>query len=157
MPTIRAFQQGDESALRNIFFNTVRQINSNDYSAAQVQAWAPDNYDASAWSERISAIKPFVAVLADKVVGYADVQADGYIDHFFCHWQYQGKGIGKALMTKLILTGQQQGITRLYAHASITAKPFFQHYGFTEVKRQQVPIRGQVLTNFVMEKWLRVS
>ncbi|TMN96988.1 hypothetical protein CWB66_17410 [Pseudoalteromonas sp. S558] len=45
----------------------------------------------------MSAINPFVAILNGEVVGHADVQGDGYIDHFFCHWKHQGKGIGKAL------------------------------------------------------------
>ena len=66
-------------------------MNTKDYSESQVQAWAPDNYDTSVWYERISSINPFVAVLEGEIVGYADIQDDGYIDHFFCHWKHQGK------------------------------------------------------------------
>ena len=155
MLTIRNFQKGDELELRDIFFNTVRQVNIKDYSDLQVQAWAPDNYDASAWCERISAINPFVAILHDEIVGYSDIQDDGYIDHFFCHWQHQGKGIGKALMQEILVRGQQKGISRFHAQVSITAKPFFEHLGFKVLNSQQVDIRGQVvLTNYVMEKFL---
>lgn len=154
MLIIRNFEKGDELALRAIFFNTIRNVNIRDYSEAQVQAWAPDNYEQSEWYKRIGAINPFVATLDSEIVGYADIQDDGYIDHFFCHWNYQGKGIGKALMKKLITTGQKKGINRIYSHASITAKPFFEHYGFKEVKKQQVEIRGQVLTNYVLEKFV---
>ena len=152
MVTIRKFQKGDESNLRDIFFNTVRHVNIKDYSAFQVKAWAPDDYDQSEWYKRISAINPFVAILDSEIVGYADVQDDGYIDHFFCHREHQGEGIGKALMQKLILTGQQNGNSRLYSHASITAKPFFEYFGFQMIKPQQVKIRDQVLTNYIMEK-----
>jgi putative acetyltransferase len=149
---IRKFQKGDESALREIFFNTIRNVNVKDYSEAQVQAWAPDNYDATTWYERISFVDPFVAILEEIIVGYADLQDNGYIDHFFCHCNYQGKGIGKSLMQKIIATGKSKGIERLYSHVSITAKPFFEHFGFQVVTEQQVEIRGQVLTNYVMEK-----
>jgi len=149
---LRKFQKGDESDLREIFFNTIRNVNIKDYSELQVRAWAPDNYDISAWYERISSINPFVAILDGEIVGYADIQDDGYIDHFFCHWKHQGKGIGKALMQELILTGQKKRIDRFYSHASITAKSFFEHFGFQMVKSQQVEVRGQVLTNYVMEK-----
>ena len=55
-------------------------------------------------------------------------------------------------MQKLLETAHQQGNARLYAHVSITAKPFFSAFGFIEVKAQQVEIRGQLLINFVMEK-----
>jgi putative acetyltransferase len=152
MLSIRKFQNGDESELRDIFFNTVRKVNSKDYSEIQVNAWAPVEYDQAAWQRRIRAINPFVAMLNSDIVGYADIQDDGYIDHFFCHWNYQGKGVGKALMHALITAGQQKGLSRFYTHASITAKPFFEHFGFKVVKRQQVEIRGQTLTNYVMEK-----
>jgi len=154
MLSIRKFAKGDESFLRDIFFNTIRNVNINDYTAQQVQAWAPNDYDPLQWYKRISAINPFVAVLDNNIVGYADIQEDGYIDHFFCHCDYQGKGIGKALMNELLTTGQKMGNTRMYSHASITAKPFFEHFGFTVVKPQQVSIRDQVLTNYVMEKMI---
>ena len=37
-------------------------------------------------------------------------------------------------------------------HASITAKPFFQHRGYRVVRKQEVIRRGVALTNLVMEK-----
>lgn len=154
MLTIRRFQNGDESALREIFFNTIHNVNIKDYSERQVQAWAPVDYDQAAWNNRISSINPFVALLGDQIVGYADVQDDGYIDHFFCHNEYQGQGIGKALINEIFRTAEQKCLDRLYSHASITAKPFFEHFGFKEVKEQEVHIRGQILTNFVLEKLL---
>ena len=152
MLSIRQYQQGDELALREIFFNTIRNVNIKDYSASQVQAWAPDIYDKSVWCERVNSINPFVAVLGDEIVGYADVQNDGYIDHFFCHWKHQGKGIGTALMQKLLEAGHKKCVVRFYSHASITAKPFFEYFGFQVVRVQQVEVRGQALTNYLMEK-----
>ncbi|MDN3653035.1 GNAT family N-acetyltransferase [Thalassotalea ponticola] len=154
---IRRFQQGDELALRAIFFNTIRHVNIKDYSEAQVQAWAPAKYDPHQWNKRMSEINPFVAVLNDQLVGYADIQDNGYIDHFFCHCNYQGKGIGKALINEIFKTAQHNGIRRVYSHVSITAKPFFEHFGFTQVKQQTVNIRGQVLTQYVMEKRLEIG
>jgi putative acetyltransferase len=152
--SIRKFQKGDESNLRDIFFNTIRKVNIQDYSELQVKAWAADDYDQSQWYKRMSSINPFVAILDGEIVGYADIQDNGYIDHFFCHWNHQGKGIGKALMQKLIVAGQQKGITRFYSHASLNEKAFFEHFGFQLLKSQQVNIRGQVLTNYVMEKFI---
>jgi len=90
--------------------------------------------------------------LNDVIVGYADVQADGYIDHFYCHWQYQGIGIGKRLMETIFLTGRSQDVERFYSHVSITAKSFFEHMGFKSLTEQQVEVSDQLLTNYIMEK-----
>jgi putative acetyltransferase len=95
MLIIRKFQNGDELTLREIFFNTIRNVNIKDYSEVQVQAWAPDDYDQPEWYKRISAIDPFVAILNGEIVGYADVQDDGYIDHFFCHWKHKARVLVK--------------------------------------------------------------
>ncbi|QBG36905.1 GNAT family N-acetyltransferase [Litorilituus sediminis] len=150
MIIIREFQPGDEASLRALFYQTVRHINRNDYSQAQVEAWAPDEYDDKQWSARIRALKPFIATIDNNLAGYADLQDDGYIDHFFCHKDYQGMGVGKSLMQQIVNSAKARKITRLHAQVSITAKPFFQHFGFQQIKAQQVEIRGQVLTNYVM-------
>lgn len=151
--TIRQLQDGEEKQLWKIFFHTIRHVNLGDYSQAQVEAWAPDVYKAEEWSQRIQKISPFVATIDDFIVGYADIQSDGYIDHFYCHHAYQGIGVGKQLISQLFNTARANNTDRLYTHASITAKPFFEHYGFQLVKSQQVDTRGQTLTNFVMEKY----
>lgn len=154
MLKIRKFQIGDELALRKLFYTTIRTINVRDYSAEQVKAWAPDEYDHAAWLNKITMIDPFVATLEEQIVGYADVQADGYIDHFFCHADVQGKGVGKALMQALHNAALLQGSIRLYSHVSITAKPFFEHFAFKTIKEQRVEVRGQRLKNFIVEKYL---
>lgn len=152
MFAIRNFQKGDETQLREIFFNTIRNVNIKDYSEQQVKAWAPEDYDILEWCNRMTKMNPFIAVLDEQIVGYADIQNDGYIDHFYCHWKFQGKGVGKTLMQSIFRFGQQNEISRLYSQVSITANPFFEHFGFKVVKEQQVEIRGHVLNNYIMEK-----
>ncbi|NQY65255.1 MAG: GNAT family N-acetyltransferase [Alteromonadaceae bacterium] len=154
MIKIRNFQKGDEIQIINLFLRTIRTVNIRDYSQEQVNAWAPDEYDQEKWFKKIALNDPLVATIDNKIVGYADVQGDGYIDHFFCHADFQGKGIGKLLMETLQNAGIKNGCTRFYSHVSITAKPFFQYSGFKIVKEQWVEIRGQKLKNFVMEKVL---
>ena len=42
--------------------------------------------------------KPFVAEIEGQIVGYADLQEDGYIDHFFVSGSMARRGVGSALM-----------------------------------------------------------
>ncbi len=154
MLKIRKFQKGDELALWKLKYDTIRKINTRDYTEEQTFAWAPDVFDAENWAKKIKTMNPFVAEIDGNIVGYADIQIDGYIDHFFCHFDYQGQGVGKALMQAIFKNGQAKGIERFYSHVSITASPFFEHFGFVVIKQQSVDIRGQVLTNFVMEKFI---
>ncbi|WP_394392412.1 GNAT family N-acetyltransferase [Shewanella woodyi] len=142
----------DIDELWTLKFNTIRKVNCRDYTQAQVKAWAPDRFDRESWLKRVSEMAPLIAEVDGVVVGFADLQVDGYIDHFFCHLDYQGRGVGKTLMKALMEKGVRLGVPRYYSHVSITARPFFEHFGFTLVKQQSVEVRGEALTNYVLEK-----
>ncbi|ENM5760158.1 N-acetyltransferase family protein [Vibrio mimicus] len=153
MITIRNYSVEDAEALWNIHFYTIRNINIRDYSQAQVEAWAPERLDLSVWEKWMKGLSPFVAEIDGVIVGYTDLQASGFIDHFFCHNEYQGKGVGKALMNHVFKVGNSRGIKRYFSDVSITARPFYEHFGFKVVQVQEMEVRGQKLRNFVMEKY----
>jgi len=146
---IRAYHLGEEHEIWQLFKQTIHHVNSQDYSQKQLDAWAPTTFDKTLWRNKLRELSSFVCVTEEKIVGYSDLQTNGYIDHFFCHHHYQGKGVGTALMTHIhTLAEQQKNITQLSADVSVTAKPFFEIKGFKVVKQQSVPTRGKILTNF---------
>ncbi|MDB2486485.1 GNAT family N-acetyltransferase [Porticoccaceae bacterium] len=153
MITIRHYQSWDAPELWNIFYHTIRHINRRDYSQAQVCAWASDHLDPALWQQKMDDISPYIAELEGRVVGYADLQTDGLIDHFFCHYQYQGRCVGGQLMEHIFAQSKAQSINRLHSEVSITARPFYQRFGFVVNREQMLEIRGARLKNFVMEKF----
>ena len=72
---IRAFRNGDETALRAIFYSSVHALACKDYTAGQLDAWAPRQYDAAQWGERVRGNQPFIAEIDGHIAGYADLQA----------------------------------------------------------------------------------
>jgi putative acetyltransferase len=154
MVTIRAYQQSDADAVYQLFYDTVHTINCRDYSQAQLQAWAPEIADKRQWQQRLLRDQPLLAYANEQILGYADLQPDGLIDQFFCHHDHQQQGVGSALMQALIIKAQQLQLQRMYAHVSITAKPFFERWHFQTICMQQVTIRDQQFTNYLMEKSL---
>ncbi|MCV5927066.1 GNAT family N-acetyltransferase, partial [Escherichia coli] len=86
----RKYKESDARALWAIFYHTIRNVNIRDYSQAQVEAWAPDNFDPEVWQRKMNSIAPFVAEIDGDIVGYTDLQENGLIDHFFCHHEHQG-------------------------------------------------------------------
>lgn len=147
-PMITPFEEGQEYELWEVFHSAIHLRCIHDYSLEQVSVWAPDDYVDELWSKRIHSIRPWVATLEGKVVGYADLQRDGYIDHFFVHGRYQGQGIGSALMGKIKSLGKKY--PRLYSNVSISARPFFEQAGFELKREQSVQMRGVELSNFLM-------
>ncbi len=153
-PLIRRFRSGDETALRQLFFETIRTVNRKDYTEEQVRAWAPEDHDQQYWAERIRKLNPFVCEVDGEIAGYADLQPDGYIDHFFVSRHHQRQGVGGALFACIESEAVALALDELSADVSITAKPFFEHLGFEVVQRQQVTINDVTLENFRMVRRL---
>jgi putative acetyltransferase len=151
---IRDFRIGDEMALHAVFYCAVRQTASRDYSREQIEAWAPDVFDHEAWTQRMRGIRPFVVEDAGEIVAYADVQPDGYIDHFFVSGSRARQGIGSMLMQRIHEAARAQAIGELTSHVSRTAQPLFERFGFVVVEYRSPVTRGVVVPNALMKKTL---
>ena len=87
-------------------------------------------------------------------IGFADLEADGHLDQFFVSADHQGRGVGSALIGTIIAEARRIGLNCIFVEASITARPFFESWGFAVLTQQSVPCRGTELVNFQMEKLL---
>ncbi len=154
---VRRYHDGDAKTIAEIYYNTIHTINAKDYNQEQLDAWAPYSSvkDYSGWGEKLQKIKPFVAVIDNQVVGFAEFELNGHIDCFYVHHEFQGHGVGSALMREIEIEAREKLLGRIYAEVSITAKPFFEAKGFKVVKQQTVSLRGMELVNFVMEKFIK--
>jgi N-acetylglutamate synthase-like GNAT family acetyltransferase len=154
---IREYLPSDTPAIWQLFYDTVHQINIRDYTQAQVDAWAPKDANLEVWQQRLSSKFTYVATIADVIVGFVELEPNGHIGCFYCHYQYQGRGIGTQLYRHIELKSKLLGIDRLFVEVSITAKPFFEKHGFVALKSQEVERQGVKLKNFVMEKSLELA
>jgi putative acetyltransferase len=152
--SLRRFKFGDEPALFRVFHSAVRIVAARHYTHAQVVAWAPDDLNPALWCARVQGIAPFVVEVDNEIVGYADVQANGYMDHFFFSGWHQGLGIGAMLMQTIHAEAAALGIHQLTSDVSRTAEPFFSRYGFAVVERRFPERRGVVIPNAFMQKVL---
>lgn len=137
-----------------LFYDTVHEINICDYTQEQVDTWAPENMSYETWVEKLQTKLTYVVEENGQIVGFGQLESDGHIDCFYCHNEYQRKGIGSMLLNHIEKTARALGIKRLFTEASITAKLFFQILGFSVIREQQVERRGVYFRNFAMEKLL---
>lgn len=156
---IRRFAIGDEAALYEVFFSAIHKIAIRDYTQNQVDAWAPAIVDMEKWGKRMRAIQPFVVELerGGEVVGYADVQATGYIDHFFVSGRYPRCGIGRLLMVQIHQEARRLELTELTSDVSRTAQGFFERFGFQVTIQQSPSIGNVVVPNAQMHKLLSIN
>ncbi len=147
---VREFQLGDEEGLYAVFRSAIHELASKDYAPEQIEAWAPASFDPEIWAKRMQGIRPFVVESRGSLVAYADVQATGYIDHFFVSGPFARTGIGIMLMNRIHETASAQGISALTSDVSRTAQPFFAQFGFVVVEQRAPVIRGVTVLNALM-------
>ncbi len=156
-PKIYPYHKKYAREMVDIYYNTIHKVNIKDYSQEQVEAWTPKVVlELDGWLEKWSKIPPIVACINDIVVGFAEFEDSGYIDCFYVHHEYQGKGIGGVLMREILKQARDKEISSIYVDVSITAKPFFEHKGFVVACHQELEKRGVLFENYRMEKQLGI-
>ena len=145
---IRKYEPSDCEYLAQLFYDTVHTINARDYSEEQLKVWATGAIDLEQWNHSFMEHYTVVAQLDDKIVGFGDIDPNGYLDRLYVHKDYQHKGVATAICDEL---ESAVLVNIIYTHASITARPFFAKRGYQVVKEQQVERNGIFLINYVME------
>jgi putative acetyltransferase len=149
--SVRVYEPVDAESTWEAYFRAIRGTASKDYSPEQIAAWAPDQVDLAEWNERRLAAYTFVATVEGRVVGFSDVKDDGLLDMLFVHPDAGGRGVARALVDAVIGKARALGLSEIHTHASRTARPAFERFGF-EVERPNPEnwIRGQNLPNYDM-------
>ncbi|MEO5521305.1 GNAT family N-acetyltransferase [Citrobacter youngae] len=151
---IRRFKNGDEISLLSVFLSSVHTLASHYYTHEQIDAWAPSDIDPDRWTNRMRALRPFVVEVDGEIAGYADVQPNGYIDHFYVSGVYPRQGVGTLLMGRIHEEARQRGMGELTSNVSKAAEAFFLRHGFHVVERGFPVCRGVTLQNALMRKYL---
>lgn len=146
---IRHYKTEDCPILAQLFYDTVHSVNAKDYAQAQLDVWATGQVDISAWNESFLSHVTAVVTCDTQIIGFGDMDHNGYLDRLYVHQDFQRQGVGTEICDWL----ESSVVSDTYiTHASITAKPFFENRGYRIVKEQQVDRKGILLTNYVMEK-----
>ncbi|MGN1481215.1 GNAT family N-acetyltransferase [Porcipelethomonas sp.] len=146
---IREYKPSDCKSLAELFYNTVHSVNIKDYTETQLNAWATGNVDLVEWNKSFSEHYTVVAVKKDIIVGFGDIDRNGYLDRLYVHKDYQHQGIATAICNELENHIDSEIIT---VNASITAKPFFEKRRYMTIREQKIERKGITLINYLMEK-----
>lgn len=147
---VRPYAESDALDTLDVFLRAVHETASRDYTAEQVTAWADIDRNPIAWHQTRAAANTQVAEVDGQIVGFTDLSADGYIDMLFVDPAHLRKGVASALIARAEATARATGIQQLCTHASSTARPFFEAYGFTVEEERTRVVRGVGMTNYRM-------
>ena len=170
---IRPFKPSDLPAIIELFKEAVATINIRHYSPEQIAVWT--DIDPVRWQAKLENMIVFVAVLRDasddapsslrqeasadrqdeqRIVGFADMTREGYLDHLYVHKDYQARWVSLHLFKAIEKAARELGLTKITTDCSITAKIPAERMGFKVIKEQIVEKKGTQFINYHMEKKL---
>ncbi len=177
---IRKAVAADVPRLREIIEASVRGLQSNDYSPAQIEGALRSVYGVDSQliadgtylvAEEISEADPVIVACGgwsrrktlyggDQYSGREDSLLDpareaAKIRAFFVHPKYARQGIGSLILQACEDAARAAGFTRLEMGATLSGVAFYKAKGYVEVENQTVPLaNGETLPIVKMTKEL---
>ena len=129
---IRNAMYADAPAISRVIIGTLRESNAQDYSSEIIDQ-VELSFAPQAILRLLTQRQVFVAILESHVVATASLDHD-VVRSVFVEPAYQGKGIGRQLMTKIQSIAIAGGLNLLRVPSSITAESFYASLGFKKIR-----------------------
>ena len=131
---IRKAKPVEAQAIIDLHSETVRRINSRDYTREQIDIWL-GHRQGEITAEAISRGEFYVAVDEEENLLGVGTLGDDTITGLYVAADHQGEGAGTALLTRM---AADAGASEMEIESTLTAAGFYARMGFVEVKRATV-------------------
>ncbi|HZW15213.1 MAG TPA: GNAT family N-acetyltransferase [Brevundimonas sp.] len=152
--SIRPYQPADAAALSALYEASVRGLGVRDYAPAQIEAWASLAPSPDDLERRMADGRTRLVAIAEDIIGFIDMEADGHIDLLYVAPAAAGAGVARTLVQTAEALAPMSDATRLYAEASETARPVFERLGYSVIARRDFEVAGVPIHNWAVEKAL---
>ena len=149
------YEEGMLDEMMQLFYDTVHTINARDYRKEQLNGWAPLNIDKRFWEQRLKKNVCKVAFINDVMVGFTEL-VDEHVETMYVHKDFQRRKVAANLIDELLQIAFERNYNILTTEASLTARPFFEAFGFRVTQVKKKLFNGKDFTNFKMTKDLSI-
>ena len=129
---IREAVKADALAISRLIIDTLRESNAQDYSSDVINQ-VELSFSPQAILRLLTQRKVFVAILKNQIIATAGLDQD-VVRSVFVEPAYQGKGIGRQLMTRIQVIALSEGFNLLRVPSSVTAQGFYTSLGFKKIR-----------------------
>ena len=149
---IRQARLNDIDGILDLFSGTVTNVCATDYHEDQVKVWAASAENKQKWVDRINKQYFLIAEKENKIVGFGSIENGDYLDMLYVHKDHLRQGIANKLLEELEKESERENKHSISSDVSITARPFFEKYGYKVVKEQRNIIHNVEVINYKMIK-----
>ncbi|MCI4679875.1 GNAT family N-acetyltransferase [Rhodoblastus acidophilus] len=151
---LRPALPADAPALAALFRASVEVLAQEDYSEAQVEAWAALADDEAAFAKKLADELTIVATVGSEIAGFASLKGADHLDMLYVHPAHIRRGVGTGLCDAMEKLAGARRAASLTADVSDCAHAFFAARKYEAQKRNMVFLGDEVLGNTTMTKKL---
>ena len=153
-PALRPMLPADVPLLAVIFRAAIEDLASEDYDRDQLSAWMAMADHEKAFARGLTDNLTLVATLNGGPVGFASLKGNDNLHMLYVHPAAARHGIGALLCDALERLASARGAKKITGDISDTALSLFQKRGYSQQRRNTVPIGDVWLGNTTMTKAL---
>jgi len=145
------YEEGMLDGMMQLFYDTVHTVNARDYRKDQLNNWAPLDINKTFWEQRLKKNVCKVAFINNIMVGFTEL-VDEHVETMYVHKDFQRRKVAANLIDELLQIALERNYSVLTTEASLTARPFFEAFGFRVTRVKKKLFNGKDFTNFKMAK-----
>ena len=142
----------DQLDLKKVYFNSIISMDESIYSREQKIAWASQAWDNPKFKESLDKGKGSLIIEEGNIVAFSIRYPRNRIALLYCKKNYQRKGFGGKLLSKLEDEARKEGVSFLYTEASLISYKLFlkQNWGF--ISKEKIIIKNIFFERYKMVK-----
>lgn len=152
---IRLYKREDLDTIMHLYYESVHEINSQDYSDEELDVMAPAQADRYHWESALEKNHTIVCESNDHIVGFGNIGMTGFLDDLYVDKNYLKKGIASELLQHLEDYSRAKDNYIINVYAPITAVKFFEKHGYQVVEESVNELHGVRVLKYLMEKKLK--
>lgn len=133
--TIRKADSKDAFGIHSAHILSIQEVCSRDHSSEEVAAWGHRPFIKEQRLKAINEQIVYVVIIDEVIEGFVHANIDNgamYVFALYITNKALGLGIGRKMMDLLFLECQQQNVTEINLHSTITAHSFYLKLGFVD-------------------------
>lgn len=148
---ITEINPSDHHFILAIIHKTLKTSNTVDYTETIIQYLINHHYTHE-WLKRKQANTYFLVALQENQPIGTGILENTEIKALFIHPAYQGKGIGKQILTQLETHAKQIGAQTIHLNISKTAYNFYKQQGYTYTETKTDKINTETVETYRFKK-----
>lgn len=153
---IRLVRDADYSKIARLRRQTIRTVNSSDYSEDIIQDWTAQT-NAQTFRNNAHKHKRWVAVEKNRIIGFCDHNFACELSRVYVHKDHLRKGVGSRLLAVAEDSLRKFGCKEIRIESTITAKKFYEKNGYKVLKKTFYKTKNMRSTVYKMSKKIVAS